>query len=241
MIDATGPKPRRDLQGYLDETGVLHRKEEKFFGLGIICSPNINRLHKELLKFRNRARYHNEFKFSNVNNDNVIHYKRLLDVVFSSSQTTFACFVYDKEGLVINNHEKAYNSFCGRLIADVIKSLEGSTTDYMTLLADDLSTSKDDRFEHEIRAKVKKMTRRHAVTCIIRLESHAVTEIQVCDVILGTVAYAFKVKHGLVKINKAKLQLVKHLQKLLEIEALSTSVDVKKNGIRFKVTEIKTK
>jgi hypothetical protein len=241
MNAQSGPKQRRDLQGYVDETGVLHRKEDKFFGLGIICSPHINTLHRELLKFRNRANFHSEFKFSNVGTQNVLYYKGLLDEVFKVPETTFACLIYDKDDLSIKNHQKAYNSFCGRLISDVIISLGDNFTDYITILADDLSTSKTDHFEREIKAKVKKMTRRNAVASIIRLESHAVTEIQVCDVILGTIAYAFKVENGLVTPSKAKLQLVKYLQKKLRIPALSTSLDRKVKGVRFKVTEINSR
>jgi len=238
---SSGPKQRRDLQGYIDETGVLHRKEDKFFGLGIICSPHINTLHRELLNFRNRANFHSEFKFSNVGTQNVLYYKGLIDEVFKVPETMFACLIYDKDDLSIKNHQKAYNSFCGRLISDVIVSLGDNFTDYMTILADDLSTSKTDHFEREIKTKVKKITRRNAVTSIIRLESHAVTEIQVCDVLLGTVAYAFKVENGLITPSKAKLQLVKHLQKKLRVPALSTSLDRKIKGVRFKLTEINSK
>ena len=238
----SGPKPRRDLQGYMDETGLLHRKEDRFFGLGLICSPHINTLHRELLRFRNRANYHTEFKFTNVNTQSILYYKGLIDEVFKAPETMFSCFIYDKDAFSIKNHLKAYNSFCGELISDLILSLGDNFTDYITILADDLSTPKADHFEREIRAKAKRKTRRNAITNIIRLESHAVTEIQVCDVILGTIAYAFKIEHGLVAPDKAKLQLVKHLQKKLRIPALSTSVDRRvKGGVRFKITEINTK
>lgn len=234
----SGPKQRRDLQGYIDETGVLHRKEDRVFGLGIICSPHINTLHRELLNFRNRANFHSEFKFSNVATQNILYYQGLIDEVFKVPETMFSCFVYDKEALVVKNHEKAYNSFCGSLIADTLTSLGDSFSDYITVLADDVSTSKANHFEREIKAKVKQVTRRNAVTNIIRLESHAVTEIQVCDVLLGTIAYAFKIEKGVVAPNKAKLQLVKHLQKKLRIPVLSTDLDRKVRGVRFKVKEI---
>ncbi len=236
-----GPKQRRDLQGYIDETGVLHRKEDRIFGLGLICSPHINVLQRELLRFRNRANFHSEFKFSQIATQNVLYYQGLIDEVFKAPETMFACVIYDKEKLVIKNHIKAYNSFCGKLIGDVIMSLGDNFSDYITILADDLSTSKDDHFEREIKAKVKRITRRNAVTNIIRLESHAVTEIQICDVLLGTIAYAFKIEKGLVAPNKAKLQVVKYLQKKLRVPVISTDLERRVKGVRFKITEINQK
>ncbi len=236
----TGPKPQRNLVGYLDETGVLHRKEDKIFGLGIICSPNINNLHRKLINFRNRANFHSEFKFSKVSTTNVLYYKGLIDEVFENPETMFICYVYDKLELSIKNHYKAYNSFCGKLISDVVLSFNNNFSNYITVLADDLSTSKDDHFEREIKSKAKQITRRNAVTNIIRLESHAVTEIQVCDVLLGIIAYAFKVEMGIIdNPNKAKLQLVKHLQKKLRVNFISTDLDRKVKGVRIKIKEFK--
>ena len=238
--EQTGPKPRRDLQAYLDETGILHSKADRIFGLGILCSPHINTLHRELLNFRNRAKFYSEFKFSEVTTHNIMFYKALIDEVFNVPETMFSCFVYDKNNLTIRNHNKAYNAFCGSLIADTVLSFNNNFSEYVTVLADDLSTTKDDHFEKEIKAKAKQITRRNAITNIIRLESHAVTEIQVCDVLLGTITYAFKIEMGVItKPNKAKLQLVKHLQKKIRVPAISTDLDRKVKGVRLKIKEFK--
>ena len=226
----------------MDETGLLHRKEDKIFGLGLVVSPNINVLHRNLIKYRNYRTYYKEFKFTDVGTHNILYYKDMVDEFFKTPNSMFTAFFYDKESLVIRDHQKAYNAFCGSMIADLINGLGDDHTDYLTILADDLSTSKTDHFEREIKAKVKRETRRSAITSIIRLESHAVTEIQLCDVMLGTVAYSFKMNKELVKPDKAKLQLVKHLQTRLRVPELSTSMDRKvKNGVLFKIKEIKNK
>ena len=240
----TGPKPRRDLQGYLDETGLL-RTKDKFFGLGLILSPNINQLHRELINFRNRARYHTEFKFSSVGTHNILYYKALVDEFFKVPNNAFVTYVSDKENMDIatyfkGDHDKAYNSFCGSLIAEALPLMGAGYSDYVTLLADDVSTSKANHFERDMKSKIKQLTRRNAVSSIIRLESHAVTEIQLVDVLLGAVAYAFKIDQGLVKPDKAKLQLVKHIQNKIHVPALSTDLDRRvKNGVKFRVKEIK--
>lgn len=240
----SGPKPRRDLQGYVDETGLL-RTTDPFFGLGLLVSPHINLLHRELISYRNRARYHKEFKFNDVNTQNILYYKGLIDEFFKVPNSVFSCFVYDKKNMDIQkhfkgDHNRAYNSFCGKLIADTLPILGNNHSDYITILADDVSTAKTDHFEREVKEKIKNVTRRNALSNIIRLESHAVTEIQLVDVLLGTVAYAFKINAGLMPTpNKAKLQLVKHIQKSLRIPALSTDMERKlKKGIKFRVKEI---
>lgn len=245
-ISSTGPKPRRDLQGYIDETGLLHTTDP-LFGLGLLISPNINFLHRRIVNFRNRVGYHREFKFSNVGTHNILYYQGLVDEFFDVPHSVFSAVVFEKKNMDIQkffkgNHDKAYNSFCGRLVADTLPLMGDSFSDYITILADDVSTSKDNHFEKEIKAKIKSVTRRNAISSIIRLESHAVTEIQLVDVLLGAVAYAYKIEHGLVSPDKAKLQLVKHIQKKLRIPALSTEFERKvKKGIKFKVKQVNFK
>ena len=71
------------------------------------------------------------------------------------------------------------------------------------------------------------------------MESHAVSEIQIVDVLLGLVAYSYKVKMGLVRGSGAKLRLLKHLQKKLNISELSKEQTVKlRRGELFEITEI---
>lgn len=225
---------------------MLHTTDP-FFGLGILISPNINVLHRALINFRNRARYHKEFKFNDVGTHNILFYRGLLDEFFKIPNSVFSCFVYNKQNMDIKkhfngNHDKAYNSFCGKLIAESLSLFGDSHTDYITILADDVSTSKDNHFEREVKDKIKRVTRRNAVSSIIRLESHAVTEIQLVDVLLGAVAYAFKVENGLLKPSKAKIQIVKHIQKHLRVPVLAADMERKvKNGVKFKIKEIRFK
>lgn len=235
-----GPKPRRNLQGYLDETGLLHNSD-RFFGLGLLVSPNINKLHGEFLRLRNRMSFHNEFKFTEVTSNNILYYKDFISEFFKCPHNTFLGVIYDKDGIQIKDARKAYNSFCGSIIADYINKLSGAdTTDYITLLADDISTPKDDHFEREITHKIKLKTRRQAVNSIIRLESHAVTEIQLCDVLIGAIAYSYKVKSHIIKRpNPEKLELVKHIQRRVGVPALSTSLNRRlNNDICFMVKEV---
>lgn len=241
MDTKPGPKPAIYTFGFMDESGLLHSpKEDRVFGLGLLKMQNPASLHKEIIKFKNKIKYYGEFKFSEIRNSNIKMYKDLLNLYFSIPFTHFSCMIFDKRELDINkffknNYFKAYNSFTGKLIAESL-----DTSEYITVLADDVSTPKSDKFEAEVKHKVKEKTRRMALFGICRLESHAISEIQITDVLLGIIAYSFKLKYGLVKINKvnAKYNAVEHLEKILNIDHLASSQNLNlRSGKRFIIKE----
>ena len=73
---------------------------------------------------------------------------------------------------------------------------------------------------------------------ICRLESHAVTELQICDVLVGAVAYAHKMTAGSVSTKGAKAQLVRYLQSKLNVYSLAQDLNLHlRNGLMFCVTQ----
>ena len=244
----TGPKARINLFGYLDETGLLHSPStDKVFGLGLIICHNPKQLHRAIIAYRNKRKFYKEFKFSDIRDQNLPVYKGLLDIFFTTTNVSFSCLVFDKKQLDLkkyfnDNYERAYGVYVARLISSALEAESSKGSNYIVLLADDVSTSKDDRFEKVVKEKVKQRLRRNAVFGVARLESHAITEIQMTDVLLGIVAYAYKVKFGMVKANGAKLEIVKYLQKKLDVEKLSTTATIKKRGnFRVSVEEFDAK
>lgn len=241
MENKPGPKPAIYTFGFMDESGLLHSpKEDRVFALGLLKIQNPANLHKEIIRYKTKIKYYSEFKFSEIRNNNIKMYKNLIDLYFSVPFTAFSCIVFDKTQLNItkffkDNYFKAYNSFTGKLIAESL-----DTSEYITVLADDVNTPKSDKFEADVKHKVKIKTRRMALFGICRLESHAVSEIQMTDVLLGIVAYAFKLKYNLIKTNKrnAKYKIVEYLEKYLNIDTLSKSTDLKlRSGKRFSIKE----
>lgn len=248
MEKGTGPKPRINLFGYLDETGLLHSPAtDKVFGLGLIICHNPKKLHRDIINFRNKRKYYKEFKSTDIRTHNLPIYKELIDIFIHSGNVSFSSLLFDKKQLDLDkyfkgNYEKAYGVYVAKLIADALEEESSKGSNYIVVLADDVSTSKDDRFEKVVKEKVKMRLRRNAVFGVARLESHAITEIQMTDVLLGIVAYAFKVKFGMVKGKGAKLEMVKYLQNKLDIEKLSESQKIKKRGgLRFSVEEFRAK
>lgn len=243
VMDNTGPKPRSHVFGYLDETGLLHTSNtDRIFALGLLICPNPRELHRAIINLKNKRHFHQEFKLSSVSKQNLRVYLELIDVFFACTNARFHCLVVDKtkasQLLVKKKHQVAYNKLAAKLIAGAIDYKKARSSEYISLLADDVSTSKDDKFEKIIRETIRKKHRRNALFGVARLESHAVSEIQIVDVLVGLVAYSYKIKMGLVRGSGARLRLVKHLQKKLNIKELSAAQVIKvSRGEIFEIIE----
>jgi hypothetical protein len=217
-------------------------KEDRVFGLGLLKIQHPSEVHREIIQYKNKIKFHNEFKFIDVTLRNIYIYKGFIDIFFNTKNISFYSIIFDKTLLDLykyfkDNYYKAYNFFVAKLVSE---SLEMS--EYIVILADDVSTPRDDNFEKEIKNKAKTKTRRNALFGICRVESHAISEIQLVDVLLGITAYSFKIKYEIVKPNKnnPKLQLMKHLQKHLNIDKLSITNEYSlRFGKKFSIKEFK--
>lgn len=243
-MDSTGPKPRKHVFGFLDETGLLHSPAtDRIFALGLLVCPNPRELHRAITRLKNKRRYHQEFKFTSVSKQNLRVYLELIDIFFDCISNRFHIMIVDKQNLKIPktiSPTTVYNRIAADLIAGSIDRASSRQSEYMTILADDVSTSKDDKFERIIRDRVKQKQRRNALFGIARLESHAVSEIQIVDVLLGLVAYEYKIKMGIVRGSGAKLRLLKHLKRKLSVTTLAQEQELKvKRGEMFEVVEHK--
>jgi hypothetical protein len=84
---------------------------------------------------------------------------------------------------------------------------------------------------------VREKLRRNALFGIVRVESHAISELQIVDVLLGSVGYAFKLKYNNQSPTRAKLAILKHIQSKLGISTLSESIRRRKSGGYFEIKE----
>jgi hypothetical protein len=213
--------------------------------MGIVVTPSPRVLHKKITDLRSERHYSGEFKFSDVRDRNLALYKKLLDVYFSSINSRFTAKVFLKENLGEDLNKagqvyKLYNRISAQLICASLDKGNYDQSDYIAVVADDITTQIDDNFETEVRNYIKMKTRRNALFGMSRAESHAFSELQVCDVLLGSVAYAFKLKNGLLTStpNAAKLELVKYLQSKLGVSILAESfAKNKRYGHRFEVVD----
>jgi len=84
---------------------------------------------------------------------------------------------------------------------------------------------------------VREKIKRNALFGIVRVESHAISELQLVDVLLGSVGYAFKLKYNNQPPSKGKLAVLKHIQNKLNINIMSESFKKRKTGGHFEVVE----
>lgn len=248
MVSSTGPKSRRNIWGYLDETGSLRGNVSRggsVFGMGLLISPRPHELHKRICDLRSSLRYNKEFKFEHVDARSLPVYKKLLDTFFGAANARFSAELYTRTNIETSelsapDISKLYNRLAFRLICNSLDKGNYEGSDYIAVIADDISTRIDDMFEAEIRERLRRKLRRGALFGMSRAESHAFTELQLCDVLLGTVAYSFKLEHSLLssRPQQAREDLVKHLQKLVHKDSLATSfVSALKYGQRFEVRD----
>ncbi|MEK7152527.1 MAG: hypothetical protein AAB834_01145, partial [Patescibacteria group bacterium] len=197
-------------------------------------------LHRGIIQLKNAHNFHEEFKFQRINHRSLPIYQKLVDLALITNGLRFNCLVVDKKNVAIqkDKHTQIYNSYAGELIASSIDQTNHKDSEYITILADDLSTADSDRFEKIVSDKIKKAHRRNALFGICRLESDAVAEIQLCDVFIGTVVYAYKMEYGLASTKGSKAQFVRHLQKQLNILHLAEAQNRKlRNGVYFVIND----
>lgn len=231
---------KKYLFGFMDETGLLHTPvTDRIFALGLLKLHHPSSLHREIINFKNKKRFYKEFHFTDVSERNWRLYSEFIDMFFNIYGCEFQAMVFDKKELDIKkffkgNHANAYNAYVAKLVADSL-----SMGEYVAVVADDVNTPKSDNFEKQVKDKVKLKSKRNALFGIIRVESHAVSEIQMTDVLLGLVGYAYKIKYELIKGQReGKLRLLKHLQSWLKVEKLSDGMEKKiRGGGKFVVRE----
>lgn len=236
-----GPKGIKQVFGFLDESGHLKTVNERVFALGLIKLHHPTELHRKIINLKNKYKVRDELKSTNIADKTLGLYKKLIDLYFDTNFTYFSIMIFDKNTIDLKKYYKdnqynAYNSFTAKLISDSL-----DTSEYIAVVADDVTTPKDDNFEKSVKAKVKKKLRRNALFGIVRAESHAFTILQIVDVLVGLTAYAFKIKYKQVNPDNKnpKLRALKYLQTKLNEPILSKNIVRKLKFDRtFKVTEI---
>lgn len=236
-----GPKSVKNVFGFLDESGHLKTPMERVFALGIIKLHHPTELHRKIINLKNKYKVNSEFKSTNVADKTLGLYKKLIDIYFNTNFTYFSVMIFDKNTIDLKKYYKdnqynAYNSFTAKLISDSL-----DTSEYIAVIADDVTTPKDDNFEKSTKIKIKKKLRRNALFGIIRAESHAFTILQMVDVLVGLTAYAFKIKYKQIKPDNKnpKLRALKYLQSKLNEPILCKDIIRKMKFDRvFKITEV---
>lgn len=185
--------------------------DQRFFGLGLLKIAGTHRLTESVYRIWQEARSSKdrsvgeqdtgrakpfEFKFSRVKRGNLHHYKRLIDALFAEPEWHFAVLILDKEnpGVRWKEHfDTVWDAYIVYSRMMLIHNVDDG--EEVAVLADYLGKPKDSAryFEQEVRDLTNAEWATGRVFSICMLESESAPLIQVVDVLLGCVRYAFEV------------------------------------------------
>jgi hypothetical protein len=196
---------------FLDETGRLPVARDRFFAVGLLKVPEPAVIQRHMQRLRDQKEFRAEMKWSEVRLNSLPLYRQALGFFFDCADAKFSCFVTDK---TINdpikrfgNQWRAYERLATSLLVGNI-----SPGERVTVLADEYSTPVTETFEENLRRLVDKKLQRQAVCGVCRMRSTGVDLFQILDVLLGAVAYDFKVAAGLIDTQNPKGRLLNFIK-----------------------------
>lgn len=193
---------------FLDETGSINDKANRFFCLGMIKCMQPFFLDSKIRVVRERNNFYDEIKWNTLSKAKINVIKEIVETVFETPGIYFSCIVINKDGIKFeedfdNNPYKAYQIFTEELLKQSIGESE-----ILTVLADYVTTPKNIRFEIDVKHGLNKALSRLAVGGIHRVDSKGVNIIQIVDLLIGAVVYCYKKDLKLVSGDKNKIKVL---------------------------------
>ena len=81
-------------------------KEDRVFGLGLLKIQHPSEVHREIIQYKNKIKFHNEFKFSDITLRNIYIYKGFIDIFFNTKNIFFYSIIFDKTLLDLHKYFK---------------------------------------------------------------------------------------------------------------------------------------
>jgi hypothetical protein len=208
---------------FLDETGSINDRANRYFAIGIIKSKQPYFLDYVIRLIRQKFNFFDEIKWNTISKQKVPILKEIIDQFFVHGDISFATILVNKESdefdkFFNNDPYSAYQKLSELLIKHTIRKNE-----VITILADYISTPKHIHFEVDTKHAVNKQLKRLAVAGIHRIESSATNLLQLTDLLLGAVAYEYKIVNGLARGDPHKKEVMEHLRNKVGCQNFSIS------------------
>ncbi len=166
---------------------------------------------------RDQEPFRAEMKWSEVRLNTLPIYKKAIGCFFNCPEAKFACFISDKTVMDPNqrfgNQWRAYERLASQLLIGNIRPDE-----QVTVLADEYSTPPGETFEENVCAPVERKLQREAISGVCCMRSTGVDLFQILDVLLGAVAYDYKLNAGLIEGWNPKMRLLTHIKNRFGVE-----------------------
>jgi hypothetical protein len=205
---------------FLDETGLLHRKEDRFFALGMIKCHYPHNLYLKIKNLKDKTHFYDEIKWNKVSKKNFPIMKEILQYFVEARGFYFDCIILDKNTMDFKTHFdenfwKVYESFTRLLIKANIGKNEMAC-----VIADNYSSPEGTNFEKNIKEKINQEFKRKAIFGTFRMDSKGSEMLQMTDLIMGAILYEFKIKEKLIsKPGKFKKALLKYFKKIADVNS----------------------
>ena len=204
---------------FLDETGTLEDDQNPFFTIGILSCSQPFYLNKVISRERDVRKVYDEIKFNKLSSKNIEFAKFMIDTYFEAKSVSFHSYTLDKGG------EYFFSSFNGNVwdayketTMRVMEAID-KPNQVMTLIADNVTTPKEVKFEVDVKYQLNHNLKRFAVTGVCRVDSKSNDLLQLTDLIIGAISYDLKLKYGVVKKgSKHKRRFVEYLKEQLGVK-----------------------
>jgi len=205
-------------------------------------------LKDEVIEILN-GNYHFEMKFDHVGNKSTLpHYERMIDIFLSDSDNRFSVMIVDKQNNKFDHNTMgdAWETYTKYVAMLVVKEMSDLPDDELCLVVDEITKprnkalSLEDTIMSKIRDEVAKNPALdfNKIFGSFSIESHSNMPMQLCDVLLGSVMFDYKKKHGLntPKTELKKESLVQKIRTSLGVSTLASEF-TDKSKVYFNVFE----
>ncbi len=199
---------------YCDESCHLENDQQQAMVLGAVWCP-LEKTHEIAARIREIKVRHGlsttfEIKWSKVSPAKFIFYKDLIDYFFDDSDLHFRCLIVpDKSKLRHHEFSQDHDSWYYKMYFDMLKMLLTPSDEYRIYLdiKDTNSNTKVTKL-HDILCSNVYDFERKIITRIQTIRSHEVEQVQLADLLIGTVSYTNRYLNS----NSAKIALVERVK-----------------------------
>ena len=186
---------------FLDETGILNKKDDPFFALGVLRTERPHELQRVIKTLRDRAHYYEEIKWNKMSPLKFDLSKNIITAFLSNQSATFSCHIIRKTEVDFEKHfqndlTKVYKSFSVILLKN---NIDPTGNEVSTVIADDYFYPDGANLELAPRAIVNDHYKKLKLACFLQINSKSSDLLQLTDLLLGAVLYDLKLNEGLIQ------------------------------------------
>lgn len=216
---------------FMDETGSINDKSNRFFALGMIKCMQPHFLDYQIRLLRQRRKMFDELKWNTISRHKVDFIKEIIDLTEATQGIKFSAMVVNKEEAKFEQFFENNPYIAYQKLTEILLKRKLQQNEILIVLADYITTPKEIHFEVDVKHSINEQFQRLAIAGIHRIDSKGTNLLQINDIYLGAVIYDFKLKNNLVKGDKNKKKILNYIKKKLGIDTFTDGINIS----RFRV------